>query len=58
MPSRDSAKDPTCGVNIRASRLGNFLTALAVWRYDAPDAVQNVLVYLSRRVPLDEQLAT
>jgi hypothetical protein len=48
---------PVRHVNIRASRLGKFLTP-AVWRYDAPGADQNVLVYPSQRWPLDERLAT
>ena len=43
-------------VNIKPSRLGKLQTAPAVWRYDAPGADLNVLVYLSRRWPLDVQL--
>ena len=49
---------PVRHVNIRASRLGKLRKAPAVWRYDAPGADQNVLVYLSQRWPLDERLAT
>ena len=44
-------------VNIKPSRLGKLRTAPAVWRYDAPGADLNVLVHLSQRWPLDEQLA-
>ena len=44
-------------VNIKPSRLGKLRTAPAVWRYDAPGADQNVLVHLSQRWPLDEQLS-
>lgn len=40
-------------VNIRASRLDKLQTAAAVWRYDAPHADTNVLMYLSKRWPLD-----
>ena len=43
-------------VNIRPSRLGKLQPAPAVWRYDAPGADLNVLVHLSQRWPLDEQL--
>ena len=49
---------PVRHVNIKASRLGKLRTAPAVWRYDAAGADQNVLVHLSQRWPLDEQLAT
>jgi len=48
---------PVRHVNIRTSRLGKLRMAAAVWRYDAPDADQNVLVHLSQRWPLDEQLS-
>ena len=44
---------PVRHVNIRASRLDKLRTAPAVWRYDAPDADMNVLIYLSKRWPLD-----
>jgi hypothetical protein len=47
---------PVRHVNIKASRLGKLHTSPAVWRYDAPGADQNVLVYLSQRWPLDERL--
>jgi hypothetical protein len=40
-------------VNVRADRLDKFRTAAAVWRYDAPAADRNVLLYLSKRWPLD-----
>ena len=43
-------------VNIKPSRLGKLRIAPAVWRYDAPGADLNVLVHLSQRWPLDEQL--
>ena len=43
-------------VNIKPSRLGKLRIARAVWRYDAPGADLNVLVHLSQRWPLDEQL--
>ena len=44
---------PVRRVNIRASRLDKLQTAPAVWRYDSPDADRNVLIYLSKRWPLD-----
>jgi hypothetical protein len=44
---------PVRHVNVRADRLDKFRTAAAVWRYDAPAADRNVLLYLSKRWPLD-----
>lgn len=44
---------PVRRVNIRASRLDKLQAAPAVWRYDSPDADRNVLIYLSKRWPLD-----
>lgn len=44
---------PLRHANIRASRLDKLVTAPAVWHYDSPGADRNVLVYLSRRWPLD-----
>lgn len=47
---------PVRHLNVRADHLGKLHTAPAVWRYDTPGADQNVLVHLSRRWPLDEEL--
>jgi hypothetical protein len=44
------------GVNVRAVRLGKFVTPAAVWRYDAPGADTRVLLELSRRWPLDHRV--
>jgi hypothetical protein len=44
-------------VNIRAARLDKFRTAAAVWHYDSPEADRNVLVWLSKRWPLDYEAA-
>lgn len=40
-------------VNIRAARMDKLRTGAAVWRYDSPNADMNVLLYLSKRWPLD-----
>jgi len=44
---------PVRHVNIRAERLHKLEPAAAVRHYDSPDADRNVLVYLSKRWPLD-----
>jgi hypothetical protein len=44
---------PVRHVNIRASRVDKLRTAPAVWRHDASEADINVLIYLSKRWPLD-----
>ena len=44
---------PVRHVNIRESRLDKLRTAPAVWRHDASEADINVLIYLSKRWPLD-----
>lgn len=49
---------PVRHVNIRASRLDKLRTAPAVWRHDASEADLNVLLYLSRRWPLDFDAAS
>jgi hypothetical protein len=45
-------------VNIRSARLDKFRTAPAVWHYDSPEADRNVLVWLSKRWPLDYEAPT
>lgn len=44
---------PVRHANVRASRLNKMQHGAAVWRHDAPDADVNVLVFLSKRWPLD-----
>ncbi|HUP05594.1 MAG TPA: hypothetical protein VMU47_00470 [Caldimonas sp.] len=44
---------PVRHVNIRAERIDKLEPAAAVRHYDSPDADRNVLVYLSKRWPLD-----
>ncbi|MFZ5542210.1 MAG: hypothetical protein ACOZJZ_01540 [Pseudomonadota bacterium] len=47
---------PVRHANIRAERLQKLHTAPAVWHYDTPGADRKVLLALSQRWPLDEQL--
>jgi hypothetical protein len=44
---------PVRHVNVRSARLDKFRTAPAVWHSDSPESDRSVVVWLSKRWPLD-----